>query len=133
MNDSIHFQTKIDAELYIFEVQKKCVNKKCANIKVDILDRKSISFVSEVQLPISEEVVYKIKVTVFQKELELFGVIKEKNECNGDGEYQYHFTYFSLSEHFPYHLKIMKLKEAVIKKYQENSLYVRKIAEKELS
>ncbi|WP_413377739.1 hypothetical protein [Alkalihalobacillus sp. 1P02AB] len=124
MNQTIQFDKGIKADLYIYELNRKLLNKKCSEVNVVELTNEAIEFYSSLELPLIKGVIYKIKTEIFKKELELFGIICEKRQRLDSSLLYYQLYYISLSKHENLHLHEIKLKQSQLKKYEMDTLVV---------
>ncbi|KGA96174.1 hypothetical protein AJ85_17725 [Alkalihalobacillus alcalophilus ATCC 27647 = CGMCC 1.3604] len=124
MNQTIQFEKGIRADLYIYELNRKLLNKKCSEVNVVELTNEAIEFYSSLELPLLKGVIYKIKTEVFKKELELFGIICEKRQRLDSSLFYYQLYYISFSKHENLHLQEIKLKQSQLKKYEIDRLVV---------
>lgn len=83
--------------LCIHEVKGKVIDSKPSPVELLTLMNMSMIIRSSLTFPLSEDVIYQVKVTVFEIEIELYGTI-EASICSTSGETNHYELKYILSD-----------------------------------
>lgn len=75
MMQTIDIESPIQAQLTIHVVKDNVVNSKCTYVKVVEFTTTSLTFISSLKFPVSEEVIYRITLKIFGRAMEVYGMI----------------------------------------------------------
>ncbi|KMK78176.1 hypothetical protein [Alkalihalobacillus pseudalcaliphilus] len=127
MKSNIRFEKAVKGDLYLYELKKQLINRKCSEVIVKEMNHEAIVFESTLSLPLMKGVVYKLKTEVFKREVELFGIICEKKQRLDNKLYLYKLYFMSLSKHEDLYLSEIKLKQLQVNKFEAYTLLVNEI------
>ncbi|UOE95597.1 hypothetical protein [Alkalihalobacillus sp. LMS39] len=120
MSSTMSFDHPIKAFLSIYQVQEEITNTKPATIYVQELSSTSLKFKSDLKFPLSEAVVYKVSVSVFDNKMELYGNILTSVNIIEKNIYVYQFDYILGENSTLPNLYDLSYKKNCLENYDQN-------------
>ncbi|WP_026673892.1 hypothetical protein [Alkalihalobacterium bogoriense] len=120
MSSKISFEYPIKALLSIYQVEEEITNSKPATIFVQEISSTSLKFKSDLKFPLSESVVYKVSVSFFDNEMDLYGYILTSVNIIEQDIYVYQFDYILGKNSTLPNLYDLSYKKNCLDKYDQN-------------
>ncbi|WP_209122890.1 hypothetical protein [Alkalihalobacillus sp. BA299] len=90
---AINLGRPLQAELLIHVVKDKIVNSKRTNVKVVEFTTTSLEFISSLRFPVSEDVIYKLTIKMFSRNIEVYGMILTSIKRDHSNDYYYEMNF----------------------------------------
>lgn len=92
-------------KISIHQVDGRIVDSKLSSIVIVEITTRSLSFVSQLRFPLSQTVIYQLRTTIAENDIELYGTIIQSLSKVGIGAHHYLFEFLMSNSQFTHLLK----------------------------
>ncbi|MFC0561179.1 hypothetical protein [Halalkalibacter alkalisediminis] len=84
----------------IHQVDGRIVDSKLSSVIILEITTRSLSFVSQLKFPLSESIIYQLRTTIAENDLDLYGTIIKSMSKKGKNSHHYQFAFFMSHSQF---------------------------------